>query len=566
VAEAKVLRKLAGHRGGVLAVAYSPGGDLIASGGSDCVLRLWDPATGKERLHVEQGDLRVFGIAFSPDGRTVAAAVENDRVRLYEATTGNEIPSPGGHRRGVNAVAVSPDGTTVATAGNDRTARLWDARTGKPLREFDGGGAVVAVAFSPDGRVVASASRSGAVRLWEAESGKNRLCEYPTVGGLGEGPLFTPDGKGLVFRHQSGSMVLWDLATGKRGRTFAESAGVDSPPLALSLNGKVLASCPGRRVGPRTSVVLWETGTGKERGRVAVPPELDEICSLALSPDGGLVAVGGPKGLLLWDVKGGRARATLEAPELGVGAVCFAPDGRTLASAGRRDRTVRVWEVATGQERVRFEGHQDAVNAVAFAPDGTRLLSGSDDSTVLAWDVLGPRPGRTERLTAKELGALWEALGKAEAGKALAVLRRFADAPEQAVPFLEKQIKPPAPPDAVRLARLPEDLDHDRFEVREKATAELENLGERAESALRRALADRPVVEVRMRLERLLGKLQEAPVSAERLRTLRALEVLEYTATPEARRLLRQLAEQGDGAWLTREADQALERLRRREN
>jgi hypothetical protein len=116
-----------------------------------------------------------------------------------------------------------------------------------------------------------------------------------------------------------------------------------------------------------------------------------------------------------------------------------------------------------------------------------------------------------------------------------------------------------------RLARLIAELDSDRFEARQQAAAELEKLGESAVGACRKALAGRPSAEARRRLEELVEKLdqQQWSPSPERLQALRALEVLELTGSPEARRTLEALARGVPRAWLTEDARGCLRRLQR---
>jgi hypothetical protein len=120
-----------------------------------------------------------------------------------------------------------------------------------------------------------------------------------------------------------------------------------------------------------------------------------------------------------------------------------------------------------------------------------------------------------------------------------------------------------AVPAAEKLKGWIKDLDSDDFTKREQATAELAKLGDLAEPALKKALADRPPLEARKRIERLLDNLPtEEPTSAEELCGLRAVELLERLAQPEADKLLQALSEGAAGARLTREARAALERRR----
>src|SRR5262249_25875780 len=128
------------------------------------------------------------------------------------------------------------------------------------------------------------------------------------------------------------------------------------------------------------------------------------------------------------------------------------------------------------------------------------------------------------------------------------------------VPFLARQLRPAEAPDPKHLARLIADLDADDFAVREKATRELGELGALARPAVRQALAGKPSVEARGRLERPEGRGGSA-LGAEELRAWRAVEVLERLGTPEARQVLEKLAKGAAEVRQTEDAQAALQRL-----
>jgi hypothetical protein len=112
------------------------------------------------------------------------------------------------------------------------------------------------------------------------------------------------------------------------------------------------------------------------------------------------------------------------------------------------------------------------------------------------------------------------------------------------------------------LARWITDLDDNRFEVRERAAGELEKAGASAVGALRKALENRPTLEVRQRATQIVAK--QSQLSPERLRQLRAVEVLEHIGTLEARQILKTLAAGAPKARLTQEAEASLDRLAKR--
>jgi hypothetical protein len=225
--------------------------------------------------------------------------------------------------------------------------------------------------------------------------------------------------------------------------------------------------------------------------------------------------------------------------------------------------TVRLWETVTGKVRKQWKGHQAKILSVAFSSDGKRLVSSSFDTTVLIWDVQGNR-AKQQQAAARDLDAWWKALAGEDAAAAYEAIGSLAAAPEHSIPFLKAGLRPAPTVEVGRLEQLIAGLDAEDFATRRAAATELEKLSQSAGPALRNALESGPSVEARRRIEQLLAKLDNIGSSPETLRSIRAVEVLEHIAAPEARELLRKLAEGAPEAHLTREAKAALDRLARR--
>jgi hypothetical protein len=249
--------------------------------------------------------------------------------------------------------------------------------------------------------------------------------------------------------------------------------------------------------------------------------------------------------------------------------MAMAPDGRTVAVTGYdagarsadgagRTGVIRVVELSSG--RVRFTAGSDhgEARALAFSPDGRVLASGHDGPILLRQvaDLAGPAPGKPAAADAERL---WADLASAEADRAFRAVRALASNPEVALPVLGRAQAAAAAPEPEAVRRLIASLDADNFQVRERANRDLADLGDRAEPALRRALADGPSPEARHRLDELLRRL--SPWSGDRLRAARTVEVLEGMRESGARDLLRMLAAGPSEATLTVEARAALKRL-----
>jgi WD domain, G-beta repeat len=243
--------------------------------------------------------------------------------------------------------------------------------------------------------------------------------------------------------------------------------------------------------------------------------------------------------------------------------LAFSPDGTLLACKGA-ENSICVWEVAGSNEIGQFKGHDGAVATVAFTPDGKTLATGSSDTTVLLWNVAGLKraPARpTVEYPPADLAALWADLISDDAGKAFDGILRLTQASKQTLPLLRERIKPAVPVDPKKVAKLIADLDSEDFDQRSAAAEELEKLGDLVVPALQRVLTGQPTLETRRRTEQLLARLTGGALTPEQIGLVRAVEILERTATTEARQQLDALARGAPGALATRHAQAVLSRL-----
>src|SRR5262249_24159176 len=163
-----------------------------------------------------------------------------------------------------------------------------------------------------------------------------------------------------------------------------------------------------------------------------------------------------------------------------------------------------VRDLASGRESLPLIGHRGAVRALAFSPDGKRLASGSADTTILLWDFARVGLERTADSTkpaAADVERWWNDLTDSDAFLVHESMNALIAAGGAAVAVLKEQLKPIAQFDVQRLDRLIAELDDKNFNVREKATAELKEMGEEAEAGLLKALANKPPLEVFRRIE-----------------------------------------------------------------
>jgi WD40 repeat protein len=549
----------------VLSLAWSPDDKLLASADEAGLVSLWDPARGK-RVRSVPHPRPVRDVAFSPDGKLLAWPVGN-LIHFYEVANWKQREEVAGHTTRLQDLAFSPDGKVLASgAFKDPALRLWDVTTGKELhRLVDGKGGVFTCLFSPDGKTLVASPFSGGfdpdLRLWDPATGKLK--------GKLAGPTsmvtclaYSPDGKWLASGESVRILRLWDMASQKQIRQWSGPVPgqrwTGPNTLTFTPEGNELIS-----TGHGEPICVWDPQTGKlertfEGGAMRVK-------SVALSPSGRTLATSTSTSyFLVWERATGKQITRIGKHDSKIFDLAVSPDGRRIAS-GSGDRTVRIWDLASGKEIQRFSGGS-VVSTLAYSPDGTTLAVGMWDGTILLYDVSPPEKPEPDHLTGTQLQELWTDLLAHDPGKAYRAVWALRSAPRQAIPFLREQLTSPARTDDARVARLIAQLDDDQFVVRNRATQALKEMGPVADEALRRALRETKSVEVRIRIQRLLAGRGESGYPVQRLRTLRALDVLEQVGGKDAQEVLAELSKKGGTAWLRSEAGQGLKRLEARGN
>jgi WD40 repeat protein len=554
--------------GGLL--ASSPQGKWLALRQQRDLL-LWDMVADREahRFPLEDASLADyeqdhFAGSLSADGN-ILAVPDGARIRILDTRTGKERSLFPGHSDEVVFVGFSSNGRRLISAA-DRSIRIWDPATGKQVGEMRGHEqSICGAARTVDGKTLATGAPDATIRLWDLEARKEvrRLAVAPPCPAL----AFSPDGKRLAaaFRAPVG-ISLFDVASGSE-RLHFNNFDRSGQAIAFSPDGRTLAELSSRLTlyDPDSSELLCEFKEMQEIDRCQT--------GMTLSPDGRMVATGYWQDdqqsrrfptVSLWEMASGKLIAGFRGHKHPACSFAFTHNGKVVASGGS-DGTVRLWQVASGRELRKFEGHRGSVLSLDFSPDDKLLASGGTDTSILIWDVAEFADNRSSpgaRLSHEELDKLWTELGAENAAVAYGALWQLAAGGKPAVSFLKEQLCPPGVSEQ-RIKQLIAELDAEQFDARQRATEELARVGLQAEPLLRKALLQPSSPELQLRVERLLAKLQNPGEgrATEALRQLRAIQALEYGQTPDARELLRTLAETEPAAPRGREARAALQRL-----
>jgi WD40 repeat protein len=211
----QAMMTLYGHKGSVLSVAYSPNGWMLASGSEDGTAKIWEIASGKERVSFDCQTESVSSVIFSPNGKLLATAGYSNVVTLWDIETGqrNAVLQAKGY-----VVAFSRDGQMLAVGGRTSgsgTVALCSADTGKIQRRFKGHEAalhseVQALAFSPNGKMLASASNDGTIKLWDVATGEERVTLVGHTGFVYT-VAFDAMGRFIASGGNDKCVKLWDV-------------------------------------------------------------------------------------------------------------------------------------------------------------------------------------------------------------------------------------------------------------------------------------------------------------------------------------------------------------------
>ena len=239
VATKQTVRILKGHTGRVLALSWSKDGGTLASGGKDCTVRLWDPATGDSKQMRSKVTRPVQAVSISTDGKFLAAAVENV---IYTWGTDLTVPAKQlrGHRLYVSGIAFVPGKHELVTFGTDKNVRFWDLDTNKQITSLPAPtGHCHGVALSADGKELACIG-GGKVQIYDLENRKPLETVEPKARTL-TGITFAPDRKLLALGSEDHVVVIWDLAGKKElARLHGHAAAVG--PMVFLPDGRTLVT------------------------------------------------------------------------------------------------------------------------------------------------------------------------------------------------------------------------------------------------------------------------------------------------------------------------------------
>jgi WD40 repeat protein/tetratricopeptide (TPR) repeat protein len=375
--------------------SISPDGRFVAAT-SGLVVRIWETATGRLVQVLGGHDARVMSIAFSPDGQLLASGSSDQTVRIWVVATGAEQLCLRGHRSRVQCVAFHPNGRCVASAAQQPgDIKIWDITRQQECANCNS--PVVNLAFAPDPRQVFVLTELDQLQSIDAATGvvQSGVRVAHDVEWLVQScrAAFSGDCRRLAVVEKQDKRVvrLVEVPSAKDLRALGPVGpeGGRVVHLTWSRDGRRLAA---RAISHQPQVQVWEAESGQPLANIMVTPVRGInllTAATALSPDGTLVAcddyAGGPH-IKICAASGGTTQVTLPCGNSPLQCAAFAPDGKLLA-AGDAEGHVYLWHVGTwrpaGDQPLQARQGQCEL---AFDPSGARL-AGVDRDQVTVWET-----------------------------------------------------------------------------------------------------------------------------------------------------------------------------------
>lgn len=380
-------RVLRGHTSFVRSLTFATSGHHLISASDDRTVKVWDAGSWQCKITLLGHTSPLRAVTIHPLlSNIIASGGVDGSIRLWDIERGQMLSSIQGLGSTVLALSLHPNGKVVASCGSERLIKIWNYTEQRPtLRVLAHNDSVVDVAFDRSGALCVSGSQDGTVKIWDTKTWE--VLNEMTHGHPAISVDISPDGKSVAVALASSKVYVWPLFGTQPSLMMAGVGWFRG--VRYSADGKLLLGA-----SEDNQIWIWQTGSGARLRTLS--GHTSWVWTLAVCQFSSLIVSGSDDGTLrLWDGESGECLRVIEAHSNLVRSVAISPDGTRIASASA-DQTINVWRRDTGA-CIWSVAHTHRISSVKFNPVDQTLISGSEDGTLRIWDhtgnclrVLGP--------------------------------------------------------------------------------------------------------------------------------------------------------------------------------
>ncbi len=366
----------------IYSVAISPDDRLVANGGSNGNISVWQMDNCQNLLKIAAHSTFVVGLVFTADSKKLISSSFDRYIKIWDVESGRCLKS-WQSTAAVYRIALSADGKILASGSDCSKVFLWELATGRLLKTFAGHTlAAIQVAFQPNGNLLVSSSFDSTIKIWDLTTCEciKTFAEHTQVVPC---VAFNPLGTQLVSSSLDTLIKIWDIKSGLCVQTIKEHSRAVVKTFFSPDGHRIISGSQDLtiRVWEQTEIENWQC-------TMVLQGHQNNIWSIALDSTGKNLVSSDLSGVLkFWDLESGKCRKTLRSIPKAIRALAFHPTANILASSSE-DRQIRFWELDTDQCLSSTLAHQMAVWQIAFSPEGKFLASCSMDGEVKLWEVI----------------------------------------------------------------------------------------------------------------------------------------------------------------------------------
>ena len=361
-------------------LAYHPNKQQVAttSASENCV-KLWDTGSGIESAKIVVGHI-INDLDYNKDGSKIVTADQSGTIKIWTTNPGKELLSIESTGRIFNNVIFSPDSSLIVASGENYKISIWDAQNGQLKRNINAHTELITdLSFDPSGNKIASASYDKTTKIWDVQSGRKLLTLLGHQNKI-HSIDYNGNGSRLATASEDGIIKVWDVTPNNDNVPIRNhKSSVTSINFSQDKMYFVTTSTDG-------TAKLWQLESKQIRHVFSHGKNSEiQLLTSAFSNDSLYVATGGKDSkVFIWEVKTGRILRELMTEEKEIYSLSFSSDGRHLAVGGK---SVSLWNLESGELADILLGHEDEIHCLNYSPDGKKIATAGQDTEINIWNT-----------------------------------------------------------------------------------------------------------------------------------------------------------------------------------